>query len=861
MSGPQRELPPLHVKITGDSTGAVKAMQDVALAAAKANARIVRGAKKMVEKVNEATGEMVEEQVKNYREMYRRMKKLDAAYQKEREDQDKAAVARVKKLINANKKLQSLVTEGTKLQAEASKAAEKQAKEQARQQKQAEKEEQQARQAKRDKAIARNKKLDAAAKADVIAEDKRNAEKTKKQNDKIVQDTNAFLAHQKHVQDTISKIREMRAKSDQADVEASKRHTAEVQKSRDRSRRDYDKYLSDIRARNKREDDEASRVLRRSRQRTVRQLRARRDRAAAARDSLRSGIDGGSMMGARADIYMHQDTLQSMVGMTLGILQPFAQVENYTVQMEAFAGSAEKAAMVVAELQQFAVQSPYTLSGVLEASTTMMKYGAEAEHAIRMTKLLGDVAAGNTDKMRLMALAVGQAQALGRLQGQELRQMVNAGFNPLTIAAKEMAGPGASDEAIKQQMQAMQAAMRAGKLDSGIIEAALQVATSKGGDFAGLTEKQAGTLSGFATQILETIDLLKIEIVKPFADDLRALLKETKRYVDALIAWAKANPEVLKYWVKIAINVGKAIILFSALALSIAYIKWIMGSMLTVMGPLIGSMRLLTAATQLFGRRAVMAWLAATGPVALLGAALVGLGLLVNGLNHKDGFSGMFADALAAAATFGGFMWNFKDNMANIFQFIAANWRLMIMDMMSSLVPFRGSLENLMLLGGLATGQQDTVRAAIDAFKDQEKVVWGQMGYDTSMLKLGGPLSGEGAKDMLSFLNPFLKDDKPSIIPDKPNIDFRKFIGLGADTAGEIRAPREHALLGSSDHAVRMYEYGEKAKASAMSAKETHEKKTETLLTKIEQNTRAAAPAANNVTILDAGLAMGAMVK
>jgi hypothetical protein len=836
MSGPQRELPELHVKITGDSSGAVQAMKDVADAAKAADKTIKASGKK----TTKSQKEQLDQRQQDVLDFYKNTAKLVAKADKD-----------AYKLMPFAKKAQSEVT---KFRAKAKKDLEGLSKDMEKEfRKQGKLLPSFMRIAK--KGVNRGPDLNS-----LVAD----AEKNQKQiNNKVSRDVNTYLAHQRHVQDTIAKIREARAKSDREDAQASARNTEQVRRSRERSRRDYDKYLSDIKARNQREDAEAHRVRRRSRQRTARQLRNRRDQSHAFQNSIRSGIDGGSMMGARADIYMHQDTLKSMVGMTLGILQPFAQVENYTVQMEAFAGSAEKAASVVAELQQFAVQSPYTLSGVLEASTTMMKYGAEAEEAVRLTKLLGNVAAGNTDKLRLMALAVGQAQALGRLQGQELRQMVNAGFNPLTIAAQELAGPGASDEAIKHQMQIMQSAMRAGKLDSGIIEAALQVATSKGGDFAGLTEKQAGTLSGFATQIMETIDLLKIEIVKPFADDLRALLKETKRYVDALIAWAKANPEVLRYWVKLAISVGKAIISFSALALSIAYIKWIMGSMLTVMGPLIGTIRLLTAATQLFGRRAVQAWLSAVGPIALLGAALIGLGILVKGLNHKDGFAGMFGDAMAAAATFGGFMWNFKENMANIFTFIAANWRLMIVDMMSSLIPFRSSIENMMLLGGLVTGQQDAVRESIDAFKETERLAWGQLGYDTSMLKLDGPLSGEGAKDMLSFLNPFLKDDQPSVIPDKPDIDFKKFIGTGGDSGmlgKNFTAAPDHAVRGSSEHAVRMYEYGEKARASQMASKETHEKKTETLLSKIEANTRPKTPTMNGGTLEEAGLNIAGML-
>lgn len=905
MSGPQRELPPLHVKITGDSTGAVKAMQDVALAAAKANARIVRGAKKMVEKVNEATGEMVEEQVKNYREMYRRMKKLDAAYQKEREDQDKAAIARVKKLINANKKLQSLVTEGAKLQAEASKAAEKQAKEQARQQKQAEKEEQQARQAKRDKAIARNKKLDAAAKADVVAEDKRNAEKTKKQNDKIVQDTNAFLAHQKHVQDTIAKIREMRAASDQADLAASKKNNEEVQKSRDRYKADYDKHLEDIRRNNEKQDKAdraaAAKSLAKQKADIIKKYGSLTNAEYAAQSRMHAAVmqarnrlnaaesRGNSMMGARADVYMHQDFLGGLVQSSANFLAPYAQVENASIQMKVFAGSAEKAKAATEELQKFAVESPYKLTGVLNAATTMMLYGQSTEQAIKNTKLLGNVAAGNSHKLELLSLAMGQASALGRLQGQELRQMVNAGFNPLTIAAEEMAGPGADAKAIQAQMDVLQTAMRAGKLDSNIVDAALAVATAKGGKYAGLSGDLAGGLQGLASQVLETVDLIKVAISETFAQELKDAIKTIKNYADALVGWIKANKETVKWAAMLAIKVLALMVAFHALGFAIAWLKWTTGTLRTVFIALafgglklfevlllmrtgivaiIGATRMFGAIAMASGIKAAIGWAAASAPLWAIPALIAAIAIGLAGLAHEDGFAGLFKDGMNAGALFIGFFWNIGHNLKNIFQYIGANWQVLLFDMIFMMNPFMTAIVDMIAMILKPFGMDKEFRGMIEGARESVvTAMGGSTAYDTSMLKLDGPSLGgltggiDGMLGISEALKPYMPKDEMQTPHDKPDVNFGDFIrgGSPSDIANMKMAP-DHAVRGSSDHAVRMYEYGEKARASQMAAKETHEKKTETLLTKIEQNTRPKAPTMNGGTLEEAGLNMAGMV-
>lgn len=604
------------------------------------------------------------------------------------------------------------------------------------------------------------------------------------------------------------------------------------------------------------------------RQQTEKSIKATRAARAKRVERL---LDPGSMMGARADIYMHQETLKSMGAAIMDLVRPFAQVENYSIQMEAFAGSADKAKDAIAQLQAYAVGSPYTLEGVLNASTVMMKYGAEVGHAVKMTKLLGDVAAGDTHKLELMALAVGQAQALGRFQGQELRQMVNAGFNPLAIAAKELAGPGADKAAIQKQMKLLQENMRAGALDSGIIEAALQIATSEGGDFAGLAYKQANTLTGLASQILETFDLFRIEIVKVFAEDLTALMKTTLQYVQALVEWAKQNKDTLKSWVIFIIRIAEGVALFSALAMAVAYSKWVFGTLLTVISfflpvitTLIGIIRTLASGfiflgnmAMVSGIKATVAWIAATLP--LSGTALIVVGLiaafaalwvLIEGFTSDRGFAGIFQDGMTAAGNFLGFMWNFGENFVNIFKFIGANWKLLVYDMLITNNP----LISLARMGAKALGMGKEFMGVEETMKNASMgLVGSDPQLDTSMFKFGMPSidtkSVLGGMDSMfgvsEALKPYLKPlEGAPTIGDKPNIDFSQFLGKGGKGgkgAGSAK-PIDHAIRGSADHALRMYEYGETVRPAAADPKQQHQKKVEDLLGEIAKNTKSTAP-------------------
>jgi hypothetical protein len=295
---------------------------------------------------------------------------------------------------------------------------------------------------------------------------------------------------------------------------------------------------------------------------------------------------GGNMMGARADMYMHRQSLMGMVGSAASFVKPLAEFQNYAVGIRQFTGSAEEAKQVLNELQDFALLSPYTMSSVMEGTTLMMRYGMEAQTAVETTRMLGDVAGGNAEKMRLLALAVGQTTAIGRLQGQELRQMTEHGFNPLQIAAKHMLGPNASKQDIKDKVYEFSKAMRAGRIDAEFVVKALQVATSEGGEYAGQMAAYNKTIDGMTNQILETMTLVKKEIAAIFEKDIERLLSQVLRYTNALVLYLKdaKNADTIKSYALLATKVFGAVAAFHAFGMVVAYSKWMLGSLAIVLG-------------------------------------------------------------------------------------------------------------------------------------------------------------------------------------------------------------------------------------------------------------------------------------
>lgn len=102
-----------------------------------------------------------------------------------------------------------------------------------------------------------------------------------------------------------------------------------------------------------------------------------------------------------------------------------------TISMsDALAQAGPRAQELLNWIQQLAIKSPFDMEGVAMALKTAMAYGFTSEQAQELTQNLIDFAAatgGTTDTMNSIALALGQIQAKGKLAGQEILQLVNAG--------------------------------------------------------------------------------------------------------------------------------------------------------------------------------------------------------------------------------------------------------------------------------------------------------------------------------------------------------------------------------------------------------------------------------------------------
>lgn len=168
-------------------------------------------------------------------------------------------------------------------------------------------------------------------------------------------------------------------------------------------------------------------------------------------------------------------------------------------------GSAGKAKTMLSELSNMAASTPFELNDLNKASSTLLGFGIDAKKVMPDIKMLGDISMGNKEKFSALTLAFAQIQSAGKLTGQDLLQLINAGFNPLQIISKQT---GESMAELKDKMSK-------GAISADMVTKAFQSATEKGGLFYGAMDKQSKTFEGLMSTLKDNVRSTLGGILKP----------------------------------------------------------------------------------------------------------------------------------------------------------------------------------------------------------------------------------------------------------------------------------------------------------------------------------------------------------
>ena len=181
-------------------------------------------------------------------------------------------------------------------------------------------------------------------------------------------------------------------------------------------------------------------------------------------------------------------------------VQQAAQFAKTVVDVRGEIEALEKSFVVLAghkgiplfnEIRAFATDTTFQLGDLAKGAQTLMAFNIEADRVMPILRQIGDISMGNVDKFNSLILAFAQMSSTGKLMGQDLLQMINAGFNPLTIISEKT---GKSIAQLKKEMEQ-------GGITADMVADAFESATAAGGKFNGMLEDQSKGIKGMKSNL------------------------------------------------------------------------------------------------------------------------------------------------------------------------------------------------------------------------------------------------------------------------------------------------------------------------------------------------------------------------
>lgn len=186
--------------------------------------------------------------------------------------------------------------------------------------------------------------------------------------------------------------------------------------------------------------------------------------------------------------------IEAITGATRDAVSSLLELQNSRASFEVLTGSAEGANKVMADLANYANNTPFEFGEVARAGKTLLGFGVVAQDVGKYTRQLGDVVGATGGDFYSAARVFGQVSAAGRVMAEDYNQLIDNGIALGDVIAKELNIP----------MSELKDRMSEGKVTSEVFFKALEKATSEGGKFFGGAEKLAGTLNGRLSTLQDT---------------------------------------------------------------------------------------------------------------------------------------------------------------------------------------------------------------------------------------------------------------------------------------------------------------------------------------------------------------------
>lgn len=178
-------------------------------------------------------------------------------------------------------------------------------------------------------------------------------------------------------------------------------------------------------------------------------------------------------------------SIQQLTQFESKVISIRSEMESLQTSFKTLAGE-QVGGELFEQIKEYELRTPMIMQDLASGAQTMLAFNIPAQDVMQHLKAIGDISMGDSEKFKSLTLAFSQMSATGKLMGQDLLQMINAGFNPLQVISEQT---GKSIGQLKEEMEK-------GAISTKMVQDAFHAAANEGGQFNGMLEAQSKTLKG-----------------------------------------------------------------------------------------------------------------------------------------------------------------------------------------------------------------------------------------------------------------------------------------------------------------------------------------------------------------------------
>ena len=250
--------------------------------------------------------------------------------------------------------------------------------------------------------------------------------------------------------------------------------------------------------------------------------------------ALRKGLGSEAMAMSQSIVTGFAAAAAAMGALGIASIKMAGDMQANKRAFATLLGDSRQAEQFLGDLARFAAQTPFELPGLVAASKKLLAYGFAAKDIIPIMAAIGDAAAMlgiGQEGIDRLTLAIGQMQAKGKVSGEEMRQLAEAGVPAWKFLA----------DAIGKDIPTAMKLAESGAISSttGINAILTGMQSRFKGGMEGLSQEISGLFSTIKDNVSAVMREIGDKLIEAF--DLKARMKALADTLDEFAGYVKNN--------------------------------------------------------------------------------------------------------------------------------------------------------------------------------------------------------------------------------------------------------------------------------------------------------------------------------